>query len=99
MSFDCPRCGLEADYIPGGEPVHEVCNIREVPSGYFARCGTSTSYDPQSGPIYCGGRATWMADSVGGSGGVVLVCSKHKSSLTRLLPKPKPVEKEPDWYD
>jgi hypothetical protein len=57
MGINCPRCNLEGDYIPGGKPVDEVVNVRQVPSGHFARCGCAIGDDPQSGPIYCGDKA------------------------------------------
>lgn len=86
----CPRCGLPADYIPPGGEALSVKNVRQIPSGLFARCGASTSYDEQSGPIYCGERAEYMAEVVKLAGGVVkpagvdlcFVCGPHLKRLT-----------------
>jgi hypothetical protein len=78
--LDCPRCGERRDYIPGGEPAYQATNLRKI-EGY-ARCGASIGSDLQSGPFYCGDRATWMADS---QGGFMCVCDRHKNILERII--------------
>jgi hypothetical protein len=85
MTGKCPRCGLEADYIPGGAPVLRVAGVRPVPEGVSGRCGITTGYDPQSGPIYCGGRASLMADPVPPNGTMkAFACPAHEANLRRM---------------
>jgi len=71
------------DYIPGGKSVSKVKDLR--PSDPGARCCCQTSYDIQSGPIFCGEPADWMADAADGQQGTAAVCNGHKGVLTRIL--------------
>ena len=71
------------DYIPGGKSVSKVKNLRPADPG--ARCCCETAYDIQSGPIFCGEPADWMADDANASGKVTAVCSRHLNVLKGLL--------------
>lgn len=52
---------LKPDYIPGGDWVDpNTLDAESVrPARPMSRCTTSSTSDPQSGPIYCGDPATW----------------------------------------
>lgn len=86
--FDCPRCGLEADYIPKGRPGGKPVNPRPVAGGVFYQCGVQTSYDDQSGPIYCGDRAVLVADDDAHAGQLFTACARHAEGLRRRATPP-----------
>ena len=71
------------DYIPGGKSVSKVKNLRPADPG--ARCCCQTSYDIQSGPIFCGEPADWMADDANCSNRDTAVCNRHLHALKGLL--------------
>ena len=71
------------DYIPGGKSVSKVKNLRPADPG--ARCCCQICYDIQSGPIFCGEPADWMADDVHDPNKVTAVCNGHLHVLKGLL--------------
>lgn len=83
--MNCPQCKLESDYIPKGGPVTKIANLR--PANHFAQCGAVIGDDPQSGPLYCGDRATLLADSIDENGrvdGLIAVCKRHETGLKEM---------------
>jgi hypothetical protein len=87
MTGECPRCRLAADYVPCGGVVLRVADVRPVPGGVFSRCGFTIGYDPQSGPIYCGERASLAADPVPANGMKAFACPRHEADLRRMSVK------------
>jgi hypothetical protein len=86
--LDCSRWGERDNYIPGGKLAYYVANLRPIPEGEYARCGTEVAHDIQSGTIYCGGKATVMADSCTRDrvvDGHVFVCDRHVDSLLCMV--------------
>ncbi len=67
------------DHILGGEVPTSATNLRVADAG--CRCGVSTGYDIQSGPVYCGDIATLMGDAPGGA---VCACARHESGLRQI---------------
>jgi hypothetical protein len=78
---------VNGDYVPrnpthfcpadeSGEGVKDYVNPRRLPFGSEDRCGRPRSYDPQSGPIYCGQPADVMAESASCDGAVYVLCAK-----------------------
>ena len=74
---------LQRDYIPNGSRVDEEtvrCLVyRALTEGEIHRCGWSDSYDPQSGPIFCGQVADWMAPVANGE--TLYLCAYHRERL------------------
>lgn len=68
---------LRDDYIPGGKPVsmNDIINWRRIEG--FGRCVASTSYDIQSGPIYCGRAAEYIGDVKDDPDSVICLCASH----------------------
>jgi hypothetical protein len=63
---------IEGDFIPNGERVN-ITNLkfRKTKDHEIYQCCKQTSYDTQSGPIYCGDLAEYIA-SVGK--GIAALC-------------------------
>lgn len=80
--LNCPRCDLNHDFIPGKEWVDDPVDLRP-PDGFY-RCCVQTSNDIQSGPIYCGDRATLVADQRDRPGLTTAVCKRHERRLRDL---------------
>jgi hypothetical protein len=81
--LDCPCCGEPNDYIPKGGLCRGVRNVRAAGDGDVLRCGAQVGDDPQSGPIYCGDRASWIGNDVA-TGLLVCVCARHEKRLRKL---------------
>lgn len=85
---NCPRCGEKDDYIPSGKgSVHSIGPITPLAKWHYGRCCIVVGDDIQSGPLYCGDRAEWVADSFDSDGkvnGKVMSCRYHKSSFDEL---------------
>jgi hypothetical protein len=81
--------GLQEDYIPNGEEVDEESaknlRFRRVREDEIYQCCCQTSRDIQSGPIYCGKLADYVAETVDSEGiyAVVAVCKKHYSHVPK----------------
>lgn len=66
---------MTGDYIPNGKPVDiQDLTFRRTLEFEVYRCGRQTGYDPQSGPIFCGDLAEWLAKV---DNGVVCLCERH----------------------
>jgi len=69
---------LQSDYIPGGRQLSEEefkkLRFRRTLDDEIRQCGCSSSSDPQSGPIYCGNVAEWVAPT---EDGILALCSRH----------------------
>lgn len=78
---------LKGDYIPNGKRVDSevmrTLQFRRTFEHEVYRCGRSTDYDPQSGPIYCGGLAEFIAVT---DNGVVALCQRHAPPETNRVP-------------
>ena len=67
---------LQRDYIPDGKLVDiNTLKFRRTREDEVYQCCYPTAYDPQSGNIYCGGIAEWVANVDGG--GVVCLCGER----------------------
>jgi hypothetical protein len=71
---------LQEDYIPNGESVKDVTilNFRKTLDDEIYQCGMQIDNDIQSGPIYCGGIAQYIAIE---EEGIVAVCKRHAKYL------------------
>jgi len=67
---------LQRDFIPGGKAVNiRTLRFRRTESDEEVhQCCRQTSYDIQSGPIYCGKIAEYIADTADGH---VALCEVH----------------------
>ncbi len=83
----CPRCELETDFIPDGGPIKSISNIRET--SLFYRCCLVIGNDIQSGPLYCGDRATIIADT-DNPGFLIAACKRHEEYLQLRVDNDKP---------
>jgi hypothetical protein len=77
---------LKRDYIPGGPGMSreeaEKLTWRPTMEHEVHQCGRQTGDDyPQSGPIYCGDVADFIAISPSGS--VMAVCKRHATDKIR----------------
>jgi len=88
VSF-CPAC-FEKDFIPKGGTVMNLDQLkfRELEDYEYYQCCRSTGRDPQSGPLYCGNRAKYIAFHEDGVKSVAL-CERHR-------PPAKQIEKTDD---
>ena len=72
---------LREDFIPNGEPISiKELSFRRTFKFEVYRCCERTSYDLQSGPIYCGGVAEWVAEITDDKGNIVsmvALCGKR----------------------
>ena len=85
MTKEDARRIKEPDFIPDGKSVDiNTLRFRRTGSTEILRCCCQTSYDIQSGPIYCGGIAEYIAPT---KGGAVALCEHHSPS-NRLLMEP-----------
>ena len=77
------------DFIPGGGYSNKYKNLRPAEPGM--RCCCQTANDIQSGPIFCGDPADWMADADDANGPnsdrdrATAVCDHHLYVLKGLL--------------
>ncbi len=74
---------FKRDWIPSSDGLNgkhicrdKIINVR--PAQRLERCCHITGTDDQSGPIYCGDLADYIADVVGIEGVIVAVCAYHK---------------------
>ena len=66
---------LQRDFIPGGGPVDiNTLRFRHTLSDEIYQCCKKTGNDPQSGPIYCGDVAEYIART---ENGLVACCERH----------------------
>ncbi len=72
---------LKDDYVPKnyvGCTLYDkvnATNIRQAPEGL--RCVQIIGDDLQSGPLYCGETADYIADSIKYPGAFLVLCKKH----------------------
>lgn len=67
----------ESDFIPGGERVDiRKLRFRRTEEHEVYRCCRQVADDIQSGPIYCGQVAEWVATTRGGMA-IVATCERH----------------------
>ncbi len=98
----CPSCDEPFDFVPRGKSANQARNVRPV-GGLKLRCCYPTGDDIQSGPIYCGDRATLVADCEH-PGQLLAVCARHEEAVRRMAkrtaekdnPLPTPLE---TWED
>ncbi len=69
---------LQRDFIPDGEEI-DINTLEFKRTGEYEvfRCCRQTGYDLQSGPIYCGNVAEYIA-RVPETHGVVALCERHR---------------------
>ena len=72
---------LQGSFVPAGEPIaaSELLFRRTLECEVY-RCCRKTAFDPQSGPIFCGQVAEFVAeikDDLGNVTGVVGLCGKR----------------------
>ena len=67
---------LKGDFIPGGKEV-DITNLdfRETREDEVYQCCRQTGYDLQSGPLYCGNVAEYVAFT---DGGLVALCGNQR---------------------
>ncbi len=75
---------LQRDYLPNGghvdrETVRKLVFRAAGPNEIY-RCGMQSSYDPQSGPIFCGAVADYIAP-LDKPTQVLCLCAYHKGRL------------------
>jgi len=76
---------LRGGFIPGVKPVDiNTLVFRRTGNSEITRCCQPTSRDPQSGLIYCGDIAEYIAPS---QGGYVALCERHRPP-NKLLQQP-----------
>lgn len=92
--LNCPRCGEINDYVPTGGPANNLSNLREPEAFEYYRCGAQTGDDIQSGPIYCGDRASLIANS--SQGGIAAACERHSGRLRRIADEEQAERKRRD---
>ncbi len=87
MTKEDARRIRKLDFIPGGKPVDiNTLRFRRTDSTEILHCCRQTSDDDiQSGPIYCGDIAEYVAPT---EGGAVALCERH-SPPNHLLVEPK----------
>ena len=70
---------LKRDYIPRGRAVTDEefrkMKFRKTEEDEVYQCARQSSYDIQSGPIYCGELAEWIGKT---ESGVVCLCERHR---------------------
>lgn len=70
---------LQGDFVPDGTSEFIIergkTDWKELSEDQVHRCCTQTSYDVQSGPIYCGNIADYF--TIVGNDEIVTVCKKH----------------------
>lgn len=67
------------DFIPGGQPVKiSELSFRRTSDSEVYRCCAQTGSDPQSGPIYCGKVAEFVAFLENERGSYVGLCGERK---------------------
>jgi len=72
---------LQRDFVPGGKEVDlSTLKFRRTTEDEVLQCCASTSYDPQSGPIFCGKVAEFVART---EQGYVAICTRHASYIPR----------------
>lgn len=75
---------LQKDYIPKGRKLsteeQDSLMFRPTKVDEVYQCVCPTSYDPQSGRIYCGQVADFIASV---TGGIVPVCKRHSFGLNK----------------
>ncbi len=75
MTKEDARRIRKPDFIPGGKRVDlNTLHFRRTGSTEILRCCRQTSHDIQSGPIYCGDIAEYVAPTAGGA---VALCERH----------------------
>lgn len=76
---------LKGDYIPKGKRVDpevlRMMQFRRTFEHEVYRCGRHVQYDPQSGPIYCGCLAEFVAVT---DNGIVALCQRHAPPETNI---------------
>ena len=66
---------LRRDFIPSGGPVDiNTLKFERTIAHEIYQCCKPVSYDPQSGPIYCGDICEYIAHT---KNGVVTFCERH----------------------
>lgn len=70
---------LQRDFIPDGEPIDDInaLEFERTKEDEVFQCCKPTAHDPQSGPIYCGDVAEYIAP-VPEQGGVLALCERHR---------------------
>lgn len=72
---------LQRDFVPGGPSVDvRKLSFRRTTEDEAFQCCAKTTYDPQSGPIFCGRVAEFVAE-VPEQGGHVAICKRHVLDL------------------
>ena len=70
------------DYIPKGPSVDiTTLRFRHTKSNEVYQCCKQTSRDPQSGPIYCGDIADYVAET---KSGYVALCGGHPPAKNQI---------------
>jgi hypothetical protein len=68
---------LQRDFIPNGQKVEiNSLRFRKTTEEEVYQCCANIDYDSQSGPLYCGKVADFLAES--GEGSYLALCERHR---------------------
>lgn len=75
---------IREDFIPGGPRICDVSKLRfrRTREDEVYQCCLKTSDDPQSGPIFCGEIAEYLAQV--GNVGIVCLCERHRPPVEQI---------------